>query len=139
MCEPVRAGGRACLPGERLRFARAHRRDAVVLRLAGLYGPGSVPRSTDVTAGRPLFGSPHAYLNLIHVEDAARAMVAVAACEAITRRTHVVSDGHPLTRGEHVGLLATRLGVAPPRFEGGSGLGTRVRNDRAVHELNVRL
>ena len=139
VCEPVREGGRACLSGERLLFAHAHRRDAIVLRLAGLYGPGRVPRSADVTAGRPIAGSPHAYLNLIHVEDAARAVVAAAACEPITDRTYVVSDGHPPTRGEYVGLLATRLGVAPPRFEGGSGLGKRVRNDRAVHELGVRL
>ena len=139
MCEPVREGGRACLSGERLLFAHSHGRDAIVLRLAGLYGAGRVPRSADVTARRPIAGSPHAYLNLIHVEDAARAVEAAAACEPIADRTYVVSDGHPPTRGEYVGLLATRLGVAPPRFEGGSGLGTRVRNDRAVHELGVRL
>ena len=139
VCEPVREGGRACLSGERLLFAHARGRDAIVLRLAGLYGPGRVPRSADVTAGRPIAGSPDAYLNLIHVEDAARAVEAAAACEPATDRTYVVSDGHPSTRGEYVGLLATRLGVAPPRFEGGSGLGKRVRNDRAVHELGVRL
>jgi len=138
-CEPVRDGGKACLSAERLLFAHAHGRDALVLRLAGLYGPGRVPRSADVAAGRPIAGSPDAYLNLIHVEDAARAVVAAAASEPITDRTYVVSDGHPPTRAEYMSLLATRLAAAPPVFEGGSGLGKRVRNDRAVRELGVRL
>lgn len=139
VCQPVREGGKACLLAERLLFAHSRAHDALVLRLAGLYGPGRVPRSADVAAGRPITGSPDAYLNLIHVEDAARAVVAAAVCEPITARTYVVSDGHPPTRGEYVELVATLLGVAPPRFEGGSGLGKRARNDRAVHELGVRL
>lgn len=139
VCEPVREGGKACWSAERLLFAHSRAHDALVLRLAGLYGPGRVPRSADVAAGRPIAGSSDAYLNLIHVSDAARAVVAAAACEPATDRTYVVSDGHPPTRGEYVGRLATRLGVAPPRFEGGSGLGKRVRNDRAVHELGLRL
>jgi nucleoside-diphosphate-sugar epimerase len=139
VCEPVREGGKACLSGERLLFAHARGRDALVLRFAGLYGPGRVPRSADVTASRPIAGSPDAYLNLIHVDDAARAVVAAAASEPVTDRTYVVSDGHPPTRAEYVRLLATQLGAAPPVFEGGSGLGKRVRNDRAVHQLGVRL
>ena len=139
VCEPVREGGKACLSAERLLFAHARGRDALVLRLAGLYGPGRIPRSGDVTAGRPIAGSPDADPNLIHVDDAARAVVAAAALGAVTDRTYVVSDGHPPSRGEYVDLLATRLGVAPPEFEGGSGLGKRVRNDRAVHELGLRL
>ena len=127
------------MSGERLLFAHARRRDAIVLRLAGLYGPGRVPRSADVTAGRPIAGSPDAYLNLIHVEDAARAVVAAAACQPATDRTYVVSDGHPPTRGEYAGWLATLLGVPPPMFAARSGLGKRVRNARAVHELGLRL
>ena len=139
VCEPVREGGMACLSGERLLIAHARGRNALVLRLAGLYGPGRVPRSADVTAGRPIAGSPDAYLNLIHVEDAARAVVAAAALGTVADRTYVVSDGHPPTRAKYLRLLATRLGAAPPVFAGGSGLGKRVRNDRAVHELGLRL
>ena len=102
-------------------------------------GLGRVPRSADLTAGRPIAGSPDAYLNLIHVEDAAHAVVAAAASEPDTGRTYVVSDGNPPRRAEYLRLLATRLGAAPPLFEGGSGLGKRVRNARAVHELGLRL
>src|SRR5688572_9348629 len=93
----------------------------------------------DFIAGRPIAGSPDAYLNLIHVEDAAAAVVAAAASGPLTGRTHVVSDGHPPTRAEYAGWLATQLIVPRPVFEAGSGLGMRVRNARAVHELGLRL
>ena len=139
VCEPTREGGKACLSGERLLLAHARGRDGLVLRLAGLYGAGRVPRSADVTEGRSIAGSRDAYLNLIHVEDAVRAVVAAAASRPAISRTYVVSDGHPTTRGEYVQLLATRLGVAPPSFEGGAGVGKRVRNARAVHQLGLRL
>jgi nucleoside-diphosphate-sugar epimerase len=139
VCEPVREGGKACLSAERLLFAHARGSDALVLRLAGLYGPGRVPRSADVTAGRPIAGSPDAYVNLIHADDAARAVVVAAAAGPVKERTYIVSDGHPPTRGEYARRLATQLGAAPPVFEGGNGLGKRVRNERAVHELRVRL
>lgn len=93
-----------------------------------------VPRGADLTAGRPIAGSPDAYLNLIHVEDAAAAVMAAAASGPVTARTYAVPDGHPPTRGEYAGWLATQLGVPQPVFEAGSGLGKRVRNARAVLE-----
>ncbi len=138
-CEPAHDGGRACLSGERILFDHPRGRDAIALRLAGLYGPGRVPLSTDVAAGRPIAGSPDAYLNLIHVADAASAVVAAAASRPGTGPIYVVSDGHPAPRGEYVQHLATRLGAAPARFEGGSGLGKRARNARAIRELGLRL
>lgn len=139
VCEPASDGGKACLSGEQLLLAHDRGRDAIVLRLAGLYGRGRVPRGADLTAGRPITGSPAAYLNLIHVDDAAAAVVTAAASGPVTARTYSLSDGHPPTRGEYAGWLATQLGVPPPVFEGGSGLGKRVRNARALHELGLRL
>jgi len=138
-CEPAREGGQACLAGERLLFAHARGRNAIVLRLAGLYGPARVPHRADIAAGRVIAGVPAGYMNLIHVDDAARAVAAAAALGPVVNRTYVVSDGRPPTRGEYVALLAARLEVAPPRFDGGSGLGKRVRNARAVGELGLRL
>ena len=139
VCEPAREGGRACLSGEQLLFAHERGRDAVVLRLAGLYGNGRVPHEADVAAGRSIAGSPDAYLNLIHVEDAARCVVTAATPRSVAGRTYNVSDGHPPTREDFVALVATRLGLESPRFEGGRGQGKRVRNDRVVHELGLRL
>ena len=139
VCDPAREGGRACLAGERLLFAHGRGRDAMVLRLAGLYGAGRVPRESEVAAGRSIAGSSDAYLNLIHVEDAALAIVTAAVSEAVAGRTYNVSDGRPLTRGEYVALVGSWLQVSPPEFEGGVGLGKRVRNDRLTNELGLRL
>ena len=139
VCEPVSEGGMACVSAERLLFTHARGRDAVVLRLAGLYGQGRVPLSASVAENKPIAGSPDAFLNLIHVEDAAGAVVAAAAAGSVSGRTYVVSDGSPSTRGEYVGLLARRMGVAPPPFEGGRDLGKRVRNVRAVRALGLPL
>ena len=75
----------------------------------------------------------------LHIGETAAAVMAAAASGPVTGRTYVVSDGHPPTRGEYAGWLATQLGAPPPVFEAGSGLGKRVRNARAVHELGLRL
>jgi nucleoside-diphosphate-sugar epimerase len=40
VCEPVSDGGKACVSGERLLIGHARGRDALVLRLAGLYPHG---------------------------------------------------------------------------------------------------
>jgi nucleoside-diphosphate-sugar epimerase len=136
-CEPLSAGGRACLSGERLLSTHPRGRDAVVLRLAGLYGPGRAPYATHVRSTIPIAGSRDAFLNLVHVDDAAAAVVAAAACGG--GRIYAASDGHPPTRGDYVEWLAARLRMPAPPFEGGTGLGKRVRNSRVLCELVERL
>ena len=74
-CEPTRDGGKACLSAEQLLSSHVRGRDAVVLRLAGLYGQGRVPHEPDIATGRSIHGSADAYLNLIHVDDAAQTIV----------------------------------------------------------------
>ena len=139
VCQPEREGGKACLAAERLLFGHARGRDAVVLRLAGLYGERRLPWLTNITEGNPIPSSPDAYLNLIHVEDAAQAVVTAAASEqTVVGRTYNVSDGRPPARREYVELLARRLRKPVPVFKGGSGRGKRVKNDRAVLELGLR-
>lgn len=137
-CAPLRDGGKACLAAERLLADHARGRNGVVLRLAGLYGPGRIPRAADIESGRTIPGSPDAYLNLIHVKDAAEAVVQAG---AVSRegRIYAVSDGHPPTRRAYVTYLAAQRGLSPPRFSGGGGLGKRVRNTRALNELGLRL
>lgn len=118
---------------------------STVLRLAGLYGPSRLPKLADLVAGKPLAVEPQAVLNLIHVEDAADA---VLAAEARGRRPGVynIADGHPVLRGEFYRHLAELMGCAPPQFappKGGKrrkgGGGKRVDNRRMREELQVRL
>jgi nucleoside-diphosphate-sugar epimerase len=114
-CEPTREGGRACLAAEDLLRASRFADKAVILRLAGIYGPGRIPRSADLLAGKPIDAPAAGWLNLIHVEDAAR-IVALAAEHIQPPKLYVVSDGQPVVRGEYYRELARLLGAPPPQF-----------------------
>jgi nucleoside-diphosphate-sugar epimerase len=114
-CEPTREGGTACLAAERLLSRSRVSSRAVMLRLAGLYGPGRIPRSADLQAGRPIDAPASGWLNLIHVDDAAR-IVLLAEERAAPPRTYVVSDGQPVLRSEYYGELARLLSVPPPQL-----------------------
>ncbi len=144
MCEPDREGGRACLAAEKMLRAHPRGQDAIILRLAGLYGPGRIPRSVDVVAGKPLPVTGNDYLNLIHVEDAVAVLLA-AADQGGLARTYNVSDGSPTNRREYFTALARLLRAPTPRFEVAaewserkSGTNKRVSNDRMIRELGVR-
>lgn len=86
------------------------------LRFAGLYGPGRLPRIADLAAGLPLPAEPDSWLNLIHVDDAAAVVCAVADAAA-PRSLYVVSDGHPIRRRDWYARLAAVTGSPTPRFD----------------------
>jgi nucleoside-diphosphate-sugar epimerase len=145
--EPRRAGGRACLAAEKLLAGHPLGGRAVVLRLAGLYGPGRIPRRDDVAAGRPLAAPSEGYLNLIHVDDAAATVLAAEQCQTLPR-LFVVSDGRPVVRGEYFAELARLLSAPAPRFAPAAadspaaeraGSDKRIDPARAMAELGVRL
>jgi nucleoside-diphosphate-sugar epimerase len=111
--EPADESGRAVLEAERL--LRRRRPDAVVLRFAGIYGPGRLLREASVRAGEPIAADPRKWLNLIHVEDGAD-VVAAALSKAEAGLTCNVSDGAPVRRRDFYAVLASLLGAPPPRF-----------------------
>jgi len=114
-CEPTREGGKACLAAENeLRSSRFAAR-AIILRLAGLYGPGRIPRAKEVAARQPIEAPTSGWLNLIHVDDAAK-IVLLAEERTPPPRIYVVSDGHPVERRQYYTELAHLLGAPPPRF-----------------------
>lgn len=127
------------MPGGRVTSGIAH-----ILRLAGLYGPQRlIARIASLKAGTPLTGEPSAWLNLIHVEDAAAAVVA---CEArvTSRSTYVVADDLPIERQAYYAAVARLVGAPEPRFEErGVGetpaLNKRCRNARVREELGLSL
>ena len=114
-CEPLREGGRACLDAEQILLAHPLGQRAVILRLAGLYGPGRIPLADSIRRNQPIEAPAQGWLNLIHVDDAARVVLA-AEERAPPPRTYVVSDGTPVERREYFAELARLLGAAPPRF-----------------------
>lgn len=146
-CEPTRDGGRACRDAELVLSEHPYGRQAVILRLAGLYGPGRIPRRAQLAAGLPIQTPADGYLNLIHVDDAARAVLA-AEDRAAPPAVYCVSDGHPVPRGDYFRQLAALLGAPQPTFAPPvadshaaqrARASKRVRNGRMLTELNVEL
>ena len=117
---PVNESGKVCLEAEERVRAWTKASDgsasAIVLRFAGLYGPGRVVRRAMLERGEPIPGDPDKFLNLIHIDDAAGAAVA-ALTVSEADPIYVIADDRPITRREYYSRIATLLGVAEPRFE----------------------
>jgi nucleoside-diphosphate-sugar epimerase len=138
-CRPQRASGRACLAAEQALESSSLGARAVVLRLAGIYGPGRIPRVAALLAGEPIDAPASGWLNLIHVEDAADIILAAERLAPLPRR-YVVSDGHPVRRSEYFAELARLLGAPPPRFAAvpeGSAAAARATEDKRA--CNARM
>jgi nucleoside-diphosphate-sugar epimerase len=115
-CHPSREAAIVALAAEELIRGHALADQSFVLRLAGMYGPGRIPHRGDLLAGRPVAASPDDFVNLIHVDDAVSAILAVETNGA-PPRTFLVSDGHPVRRCEFMAEHARLVGATPPRFE----------------------
>lgn len=116
-CDPQRSGGKACWAAEELlrsdpRWQHKH----VSLRLAGIYGPGRIPRAKEIAAQIPIPTPGDGALNLIHVEDAAQTVL-LAAAHPQPKPLYVVSDGHPVERAEYYAEIARSLHAPPPVYE----------------------
>jgi nucleoside-diphosphate-sugar epimerase len=112
---PTREAGKVLLEAEATLHALAPGR-GTALRFAGLYGPDRLPRLDDLRAGRPIAADPESWLNLIHVDDAATIVCAIAAAPA-PRPLYVVSDGVPVRRRDWYDHLAKRSGSPPPTWD----------------------
>ncbi len=113
---PRSEGGEAHLRAESLLHKYRPKAPTVILRLAGIYGPGRVPRVADVIARRPLDGANQGYLNLIQVDDAARAVIA-AWTNLNAEKLYVVADDRPVLRTEFYKQIARLAGVGEPDFQ----------------------
>ncbi len=142
---PRHEAGRVCLDAETL--IRERGGDVVIIRFAGLYGPGRIVRKALVERGEVLVGDPSKYLNLIHLDDAAGATLA-AFDRGEGGRTYLACDDRPVERREYYGLVARCLGAPPPRFAPPAPEGLearreetnkRVSNRRLRSELGVQL
>jgi nucleoside-diphosphate-sugar epimerase len=137
-CRPNREGGVAHLMAEQLLYRRRPESTiaaTVVLRLAGIYGPGRVPRVDSIRRGEPIPADPLGYLNLIHVDDAA-ACVLAAWQHARPERCYLVADGHPVLRGDYFSEIA-RLTHSPSVRYASEG-GTRSDTSKRIWNARMR-
>src|SRR5262249_11559397 len=85
-----------------------------------VYGPGKAFAKTifpQLAAGRlRMAGSGDSRVPLLHVEDAARALVQIATLgrERISGRSFVIADGYQASMKEFLTSAAEHLGAAPP-------------------------
>lgn len=148
---PAHESGKICLEAEGRIRAWANSGDgsvrAIILRFAGLYGPGRVVRRSTVERGEPISGDPSKYLNLIHIDDAAEAAIAALETSA-SASLYVIADDRPVTRREYYSYIAGLLGAPEPRFEvprpgtpeeGRDLTNKRVRNRQMREVLGVKL
>ncbi len=126
--------------------------ELVILRVAGIYGPGKLPLER-LRQGQPVVrASESPFTNRIHAEDLVQVCLAAMARGARGRVYHAC-DGHPGTMAEYFRLLAEEAGLAsPPEIpiaEAGERLSPgmlsymresrRLSNRRMVEELGVIL
>jgi nucleoside-diphosphate-sugar epimerase len=134
--DPLEESGQVVLEAEQtlLRF----RPDAVVLRFAGIYGPGRVLRRASLMKGEPVPGDGERYVNLIHVDDGVRAVLA-AEVNAEPGETYLIADDAPPTRRELFTRTAELLDAPAPTFEGGGiDANRRVSNAKAKQRLGFQ-
>ena len=139
--DPIDESGRIVLEAEEL--LRRERPGAIILRFAGIYGPGrSLRRVEALRAGEPIAADPDKWLNLIHADDGAAAVLATEQ-RGQAGEAYNVCDGVPVRRGEFFTRLAGLLGASPPSFtqhpSGRDRGNRRVANRRMRDELRVAL
>ena len=111
--QPNEASGQIVLEAENI--LRTKRPDAIILRFAGIYGPGRLLRRQTIEKGEPIVGDADKWLNLIHVDDGAQAVLC-AEQNGEPGRVYNVCDDHPVRRRYFYTTLARLLHVNEPTF-----------------------
>ena len=112
--DPTRERARLCRKAEE--WIQHELNDFIVCRLAGIYGPSRLPRLGPLKNGEPIPGNPDAWLNLVHVDDAARIIVQMGQLDR-TGETVNIADGVPLRRRDYFKTICTQLDFPDPIFE----------------------
>jgi nucleoside-diphosphate-sugar epimerase len=149
--QPQRAGAQASLAAEQQLADHPLGKHAVILRMAGLYGPGRIPYLEKIRAGQPLAVPQKGWLNLIHVDDGASTVVAAGGWSAaISQGPELfnVTDGRPVVRGDYYREVAQRIGAPAPRFTTPDAnlpatvraeTSKRISNEKLLNTLSIKL
>lgn len=112
--EPLEESGQVVRQAELL--LRQRLPQAILLRSAGIYGPGRLLRRREqLLRSEPIAGDPERWLNLIHVDDLAEAVCISLSC-APTGSLYNVVDDQPISRRYYYTRLAELYQAPPPRF-----------------------
>lgn len=106
---------------------------AIVLRVAGIYGPGRNPVEW-IRTGR--VKRSRKYVNLIHVEDLASSCLA-ALTHADSGGVYNISDGHPRTWIDICQMVEQRWAIRSSNSQEANITGKRVLNKRMCELLKL--
>ncbi|MDB5351121.1 MAG: rmlB [Planctomycetota bacterium] len=139
---PGHASGIVCLEAEEVlrQWSAVSGNSATTIRFAGLYGPGRIVRRDAIVRGEPIIGDPNRWLNLIQIEDAARAVQTVLR-SGTPIPVIVAGDDRPTRRQEYYELVARCLDAPIPHFlppPEGSPEAARDESDKRVSNSFLR-
>ena len=126
-CRPTHDSGQALLAAEQVLHDHPLGPRGIVLRLAGIYGPGRLPRRADLRRrsrapySRRKRGKPDPRQRRRNGRSGRRKPRPLP-------RTYLVADGHPVSRREYLSSLAELLGLPPLQFAD-PGEASSTRND----------
>lgn len=129
----------ASMPTARARLdaeARYRPLGAVVLRIAGIYGPGRGAHTRLLSGALRLPEGGGGRISRVHVDDLVEA-VRVVLARGTPGAVYCVADDRPATQAETTLWLCERLGLPPPPTVPLAQLHESLRGDRAVS--NARL
>lgn len=132
--EPVTETGKSLRRSEKMILAQ----NGIVLRLAGLYGPDRSFFLRAVREGRPVAGPLDRFVNQIHRDDAAAAVLFLASRVLKTPRIFNVVDDSPARRSEILGWLAEELDVRIPPGERVVSPQDKVKSNKRVSNAKLR-
>jgi dihydroflavonol-4-reductase len=101
-------------------FGSRYPLDVVIARPIGIYGPGDLrflKMFRGIARGRfPMLGSGEVFYHLTYIDDLVRGFALCGQEPAAAGRTYILAGPEYTTLNELVGLIATELGVQPPRL-----------------------
>jgi 2-alkyl-3-oxoalkanoate reductase len=93
--------------------------DTSFVHLGSVYGPGKVFAERILPAVRngrfPIFGRGDNHMSLIHVTDAADALLHIASARGASADRWIVTDGAPMMLRDFVGTTAAAIGAPRPK------------------------
>jgi len=111
---PITAYARSKLAGERTALSFADRFPVIALRPSGVYGPGDREIFSFFQAVyrglKPIVGDPERKLQLVHVDDLARAVFLATTCDTAPSGAYFVAEDRAYVMRELVDLLQRACG-----------------------------
>ncbi|MEO9009892.1 MAG: SDR family NAD(P)-dependent oxidoreductase [Nakamurella sp.] len=111
--------------------------EAIILRLAGIYGPGRTRQIDRIRDGIETISSKPRFTNLIHRDDAEAAVVHLTTQPGKPETIYIGVDDCPVDYREIVEFLARRLDLPVPSFAAESGRAEGIRGKRC-HNTQLR-